>query len=261
MRRAIILLVAAGVLCAPAVAHPLYLSGTVGAAPAFFMLEQDKDDVTGWYLYLRVGKEIRLSGTRKADGSFVLEETAPDNRKTGTFNGKVGQGRWQGTWRKAADAPALAFSLKEENDTLGTLNGRFRCTTRKVDKQFGYTYSYSLDLAASKGEVRKLTIASEATSRYDQHRCAIALRDLAQVSSDVGILLRAEGDTDAQQANAQRCSIRIVGAGGYLYVRIGDTTESGNDCKGAGDSMFCSPRGSWTDLIVDRATQACKAVE
>lgn len=224
-------------------------------------LEQSGGDLSGWYFYFRVGKEIRLSGTITSDGVFTLEEFASGSEKTGVFQGNTAQGIWQGSWRKAADAPAVAFSLHENRDVLDDLNGRFRCSAKKFDKQFGYTYAYALDLNVTKGTVQKIAIASTATSRYDQHQCSIDLRELKQISSDAGILLQAKGDMQNQEGGAQHCTVRILGAGDYLYVQIGDSSETRNDCKGDGGTMFCSGRGSWADMIVDRRTRACKAVE
>jgi hypothetical protein len=53
-------------------------------------------------------------------------------------------------------------------------------------------------------------------------------------------------------ACSPHCTIRILAAGDFLFIRTGDTTEDGNECRAAADTMFCSPRSFWTDLIIDR---------
>jgi hypothetical protein len=77
---------------------------------------------------------------------------------------------------------------------------------------------------------------------------------LRQVPSDAGVLLRAKEDDEKDTSeDAQHCTLRILGDDNYLYVRV-------DGCKGAGDTMFCSARGSLTDLVVNRKAQTCKAV-
>jgi Tfp pilus assembly protein PilX len=60
---------------------------------------------------------------------------------------------------------------------------------------------------------------------------------------------------------AQHCTVRIIASGDYLYVQMGDTTDTNNDCRSAADTMYCSPRSFWTDMVVERKTQICKSVE
>ncbi|HEY4141639.1 MAG TPA: hypothetical protein VGM57_09515, partial [Pseudolabrys sp.] len=75
------------------------------------------------------------------------------------------------------------------------------------------------------------------------------------------ILLQAHGDEPSGGEDAGNCTLRVVGTADYLYVQVGDFTEPKNDCRGIGSTMFCSPRGGWGDLVVDRKTQSCRAVQ
>ena len=50
----------------PAWAQSLAFFGTVGGARVFVSLERDGDKLSGWYLYVRQGKSIRLEGTGDA---------------------------------------------------------------------------------------------------------------------------------------------------------------------------------------------------
>ena len=247
-------------LCASADAHPLYLSGTVGPSPALAVVERDGGHLSGWYLYLRHGKEIRLDGRIDAKGNFRLDEFAAD-RKTGSFKGAASGTRWTGEWRNAAGSAPQAFVLDEDRDALSAVNGRVRCTTKKNDKQFGYIYTHSVDMTLSKGTLKSFTTSrGETSAQGDDQSCSIELGDLKRVPSDAGILLRSKGD-DPGAENAPHCTVRILAAGDYLYVQMGDSSETGNDCRGAADAMYCSPRSFWADMIVERKTQLCKSVK
>lgn len=250
------------VLAAPslAVAHPLYLTGTIGTAPVLLMMERDDTALSGWYLYLRQGKQIRLEGKVAADGAFTMDESSgPASQKTGQFEGRIERDRWSGVWRKPGQPATLPFHLGESADTLGGLSGRFTCATKKVDREFGYTYRHTLKLQVSRGAVKVLDVKRGETGTHGEDQaCIVALNDVTQEKSDAGILLRTKGST---AETGPRCTIRIVGAGDYLYVQMGDWTESGNDCRGDDEAMYCSPRSFWADMIVNRKTRACVSVE
>ena len=78
---------------------------------------------------------------------------------------------------------------------------------------------------------------------------------MRQERSDAGILLRArEDDVSNTRGGAQHCSVRVLGDEGAMVVEV-------DGCKGAGDTMFCSARGNWSDLVLDRKTQVCRAIE
>jgi hypothetical protein len=233
----------------PAWAQSLAFFGTVGRAPVFVSLQREGDALSGWYLYVRQGKSIRLQGIAGADGFALDEFSFHDGRKTGHFAGVAGARDWSGEWQ-AADGRMLTFTLRPARDTL---NGRFRCGARTSES--GYRFQAALDLEAVKGRVTRFTLSHDATGFGDAQSCSIGLGDLRQERSQSGILLRAREDdvSDTGEA-AQHCSVRVLGSGDALVVEV-------NGCKGAGDTMFCSARGSWSDLVLDRKTQACRAIE
>jgi len=258
--RAFAILVLAASLGASAAAEPIQLSGTIGALPVFLDLSHTGDTISGWYFYMKVGKELRLGGKLDHNGFFQLEEyTAGSNTRTGSFSGRVQNGHWSGTWRNAAGRKPLAVELGEVRGRLAELNGRFKCSYRHRDAQFGYTYTHRIDLALAKGRVARLSLfRSEKGDGGEDQNCQIDLGDLKQARAETGILLRARGD---RADGEQHCTIRILPAGDYLVIKTGDPGQNGDDCRAAGDAMFCSPRSFWADLIVNRNTQTCRSVQ
>lgn len=235
-----------------AAAEPVTLTGTIGNAPVVLTLDESEGKLEGWYLYLRIGKQIRLEGRR--DGTtFAFDEfPEPGKPKTGSFAGAIAQGRWTGTWQKPAGGPPLAVALAEESAALSSASINLSCRTRKDELQFGYSYRYDLSLSLKKGAVAKFTMSQRATSKAgDDQGCEISLDDLKQVPSKSSILLRARDGGD----NA--CTIRLVGVGDYVYAHVGD----GNDCRGGEGVAYCSPRSFWSSMVINRKSNTCKPVE
>jgi hypothetical protein len=252
------ILILAAALCTSAAAQPIQLSGTVGNLPVFVDLSRNGDTVSGWYYYLKVGKQLRLAGKLDPNGFFQIEEyTANTNTRTGSFTGRIREGRWTGNWHNAKGRAPHDIALTEVRGTPP--NGRFKCSTKRRDREFGDTYTHSIDLVLSKGRVKRLSLSRDVRSdQGEEQSCRIGLGDLKQLRSRAGILLRAKGDdTDGEQ----HCTIRILPAGNYLVVKTGDASQAGDDCRGASDTMFCGPRGFWADLIVNRKTQSCRQVQ
>ncbi len=244
-----------------ACAEPLYLTGTVGKAQVFATIERDSAGISGWYLYLRHGKQLRLTGKTGAGGTFTLSEYSPGGSViAATFRGTVKGAQWTGMWQAAIGGPPVAFALSENHDVLAALSGNFRCKARQVDGELGWTWEQTLDLALARGRVSKFsTVHTARTMEGDEQNCGLGLSDLERKSSRTGILFRAAGDEAGTEGG--HCSVRILTAGDYLYVKIGDTTEDGNDCRGLSDTMFCSPRGNWNDLVLNRKTGQCTMVQ
>lgn len=131
------------------------------------------------------------------------------------------------------------------------------CTARKTDRRFGYRYRYDVTLSVRAGQVRRLALSQQATSKDgDDQGCAIGLDDLKQETGDGAIVLR-----DAEGNTKPRCTIRITTEGQQIRIRIGDAAEEGNDCRDGDNVMYCSPRSFWADVIIDRKTSACRPVE
>ena len=254
------MILGAGLFAAAAAAQPILLSGTIGNAPVFLDLDRTGDTVSGWYFYLKVGKQLRLEGKLDPRGFFAIEEfTAATNSRTGSFKGRVKNGQWTGTWQNAAGQKALPLAFDEVRDKLQNIDGRFRCKVRAHDDEFGTRTVHSLDLKLGGGRVAALTLdLSEKLEGGDEQSCRIDTADLKQLPAAAGILLRARAD---RRSGEHHCSIRIFKAGDYLVVRTGDPSQTGDDCRSAGDTMFCSPRAFWLGLAINRNTQVCRQVK
>ena len=237
-----------------ALARSLYLTGDIGSAPVLLKIQKEGTALTGWYFHFRNGKEIRLEGKIEENGAFEISEYAVGNKKTGSFKGNAADGQWRGTWRKTAGGPALSINLRENNDALDST--QVACLTRKTDKQSGYSFSTAMHLTVDNGMVTRFAMTSAARSAADEQQCTLDSASLTQVQSEAGLLLQAK-----EASNERKCSVRIVGTPDHLYVALGDSSEPGNDCKGAGNTMFCSPRGAWNTLVVDRKKGTCIRVE
>lgn len=236
--------------CPPLSADTVYAFGAVGDFPVAASLEREGEDLSGWYFYLSQGREILLRGKLGPDGLFRLEETDNDTM-TGVFEGGVKQGRWAGLWRKNGTAAPLPFSFEENRDPPATLTGRFHCAATERDKKYHYTYQRNLALVIKQGVVRKFDAGQASISDDgDEQRCALGLGDLEQAKSEAGVLLKA-GD-------GEECAVRILGGKNTVWVQFGGP---GNDCRGTGDTMFCSPRAFWHDMVLDRRTNQCKILK
>jgi hypothetical protein len=244
-------------------AQPTLLSGTIGKAPVMLSLNDDNGRLSGWYVYLRVGKQIKLAGTRKADGAFALEEFAVDDpkqrKRTGYFAGAVAQGRWTGTWHKPEGGADVNVDLSENHATLANSNIDLKCAATRTDRRSGDTAKYTLALTLANGAMSRFSMAQHITARSGvDNACMMDLGDLKPLRSDVGLLL---GTSDLAEDGTPRCTIRLIEAGDYLFVQIGDVTAKDNDCRGGEEIAYCSPRQYWADLIVDRKSSACQPVE
>ena len=247
-------------------AQPALLSGTIGKAPVMLSLTNDNGRLYGWYLYLRVGKGIRLEGTLNAGGAFTLDEFPLDDpkKKTGVFAGTVVQGHWTGIWRKPEGGSEANVDISENHATLTDATIDLQCAATRTEKRFGNISKYTLGLGLANGAVRKLSLAQQTTSKSGGDKsgadlgCTIGLDDLKPAKSDVGLLLQTD---DLAEDKTPRCTIRLIEVGNYVYVQIGDAAAGHNDCRGGEEVAYCSPRQFWADMIVDRKSSTCQPVE
>ena len=252
---------AALALCsAPGLADMIYLSGKIGELPVNARMTQKGEALDGWYFYRSRGQGIHLKGRIEKDGQFRMQEIDPaTNKPTGLFEGKAAAGIWTGAWRKADGAPALPLQLRENHDQLKTMSGRFECNLSERDVKSHYIFRWRLKLAITGGVVKSLesTQSANGGDRGDQ-QCSIRLDDLTQVPTDVGILLKA---TDEENGDGSKCTVRIVADPDTLTISHGEWGDLQNDCRRSGTTMFCSTRGDWSDIVMERSTQKCKTIK
>ncbi|MGA2403002.1 MAG: hypothetical protein ABSG91_15065 [Syntrophobacteraceae bacterium] len=240
-------------------ADTVYLLGKIGDFSIGASLERNEEELAGWYFYHSRAKEIRLEGRIDLNGTFRMDEMT-EGRKTGIFEGSVKQGRWTGIWRKTIAGAPLPFYLEENRNQLKNLRADYTCTVKERVAEHHYTYRWKLKLSVADGVVKELDSTQGAYGDdKDEQTCTIALSDLKQIASESGILLQAKDDNSGEED--KKCTVRIVGDTDILWIRFGDSSEEGNDCRSAGSNMFCSPRAFWNDIIVDRRTQKCRALK
>jgi hypothetical protein len=237
---------AAAICLCPSLASggDIYLYGTIGTAPVFADITNDKGNLDGFYYYMRYAKGISIDGKLDATGDFTLTDHGE------TLQGTVHGTQWTGTWKAAGGKKALPVVLTESHDTLAGLSGNYKCDTKEPEPAYHYTFDRSLWLNANKGRITRFGMSQYAKGNGDDQGCSIALLDLKQVPSDNGILLRAKEDRPSDSAH---CAVRLIGAGDYIIV-------SASDCQSAGDTMFCTARGGgFSSIFLNRKTGTCKA--
>ncbi len=234
-------------------AEPITLSGSIGAKPVFFEMSRNGDTVSGWYFYLKAGKQIRLDGKLDHRGFFDIQEySASTNTRTGALAGRIKEGHWAGRWTPTTGQGPRALSLDPLKDSLKAADGHFHCTARRQDVGFGTAMSHSLDLTLAKGRVTGLTLSRSVRSGDEApQRCALAARDLKQISDRAGIAMRARRE-------GGHCTLTILGAGDYLVLHPG---QPGDDCRGTEGARFCTKDAFWTPLVLNRKTGRCVSVE
>jgi hypothetical protein len=246
----------------------LYLSGKIGTAPVLLSLDKAEGVFSGWYLSPRDGRQALIEGKLAPGGAFTLHGHASGGEASQTIeaSGTAAGGRWTGTWRTAR-GPALSLALEESRETLADLTLGLTCGDTEVDRRYGYTYKTALTLDVKQGAVRRLRIDQSVIDRKsgDEGGCAIGLDDLEPApdtgtgtGTRAGLLLQTRG---SGAEGASRCTVRLVGVGDYLLVRVGDPTEEGNDCRADDAASYCTSRALWRDTLVNRRTRRCGAVK
>ena len=241
----------------PVAAETITLLGRIGEFPVAVQLEKKGERLDGWYFYVSRARQIRLAGSLKGD-VFHLDETAAGS-VSGVLDGSVKEGVWSGSWRKSSAASPLAVELEVSAKQLAVDSAHYRCTTREHERSDPYTYVSTLQLMLTSGKVKQLRAEQTASANgQEDQACAIELDDLEQMPSASGLLLRAPSDRPA--AKDRHCTIRLHGNARFLWLSFGDSARDGDDCRSADDTMFCSPRAMWRDVVVDRQTQKCKVL-
>lgn len=237
-------------------AERVYFFGKIGDFPIGGFLEQKEDLLHGWYFYTSRGKLIELTGKIDRNGSFRMEEEA-HYKKSGSFEGGVKQGRWTGTWRKTGGGAPMQFSFEENHDLLKDIKGNYECSFKVPVPEGNYSVNYDLKIGIANGVLKKFKVVESARGKYVDNECYMELKDMLQVDSKTGILLKADEEDGGNEG--MKCTVRIVGNKDILWIVFGASSEAGDDCRGSSDRMFCSTRGGWADIMIDRHTKKCRA--
>ncbi len=251
------------VLTHKAYARSDYYFGAIDKFPIVVELQRDGEKVSGWYFYRSQAREIQLTGSIGPEGSFRLYEST-DGNKNAEFEGSIKDGVWQGNWHKTTvGAAPLPFVFKAADAPAGNLDGSYSCSGKRHDSiangQYQSDLRWSLKLTIAKGRVRAFN--TNQTTRMDDHSeqaCSIDLGDLGQQAAKVGALLKAKNDSEEQ--DGRECTVRIVGDADTAVIQFGASGKDGDDCRGVGTTMFCSARGGWADLVLDRKANTCKTL-
>ncbi len=114
--------------------------------------------LSGSYVYERIGKSIRLSGTMPYENEFYLDEFDEHDVKTGKFGGKFVSKDWiEGTWSSTStkkDLPFSARAIDGKQIPAANANDRISGEYSTIDKR-GDRNSSMLDVWLLKdGQVR-----------------------------------------------------------------------------------------------------------
>jgi hypothetical protein len=98
-----------------------YFRGTIGeGTPVQMSLAIRGEEVTGWYMYDRIGSPLTLAGSAKPDESgqtitLALKERTGEGKETGKFEGKFrrNQHKAGGAWTDAEGTRHLNFALTQ----------------------------------------------------------------------------------------------------------------------------------------------------
>ena len=94
--------------------------GYISGAPIQITLTRTGDNLSGTYLYTRIGKDLKLAGTIDAGGNFKLKESDTTGKTTGEFSGKwieaanANGASLEGEWRKPNSKNTLGFIAVEQ---------------------------------------------------------------------------------------------------------------------------------------------------
>jgi hypothetical protein len=240
-------------------AQRMYFFGALGRQPIAGWLDRDTNHVSGWYFHTNEARQIRIEGDIGSDGYFQLEETMnPGGRAA--FLGSVMKGTWMGMWKAGPGETSAPFSFEEFRNPPTELSCAYHCSARIRDYELGTLYSWTLTLSINRGRVRKfLSVQGSRMLTGEEQQCSMSMDDMRQRPSRTGILL-VVGDGESKEDSVPACSIRILANKEFVWVRFEDAPDAGHDCRNIGETMYCSPRAFWNDLLIDRRTGKCRPV-
>ncbi len=171
--------------------------GSIGDKKIEMTLRREGDQLSGTYLYRRIGSDIALKGSLDKQGKFTLQEFDNSGKQTGEFKGKWDEpanlptATLEGTWAKPGSDQTLSFYMTEQ--AIEFTNG-LRVLQREIkeeDKKKKYWVEAEypeLTGAANQGadkfnaEVKRLI--TKETQEFKQNESEIGADDLPAETSN-----------------------------------------------------------------------------
>ena len=92
-------------------------------------LLREGDKLSGTYFYIKVGKDLNLSGTIDAGGKFSMKETDPSGKATGEWNGTWKEEPYEsgaaleGSWKKPGQSDGDSLNFYATQQMIELTNG------------------------------------------------------------------------------------------------------------------------------------------
>ncbi|MGI8469457.1 MAG: DUF3298 and DUF4163 domain-containing protein [Pyrinomonadaceae bacterium] len=172
--------------------------GYIGGKRVQINLTRDGSNLSGTYLYEKIGTDLKLSGTIDAAGNFTLQERDAAGNKTGEWKGswKEADGRatLTGKWKGAKGKPELEFSADEQ---LVEFTNGAKLVTKSVNeiskaKHYEITGEYpeltgvNPATAANFNELVKKIVA-DSNARFKENISDLTPEDLKRFTGDADL--------------------------------------------------------------------------
>ena len=169
--------------------EPLYLMGKISDNLRITMvLNETSDGIEGTYQYMTVGKDIDLlefSASIDDDGIELTLDEFSNDKKTGTFEGEITNGKFSGTWRSPHNV-SYPFSLD-----IVTLEDLELALEEEENKKIRLNpeMSHPLDACISSEELENLVLTDSVMSDWeDSYEPMLAQRDWESLSKESRLL-------------------------------------------------------------------------
>ena len=173
----------------PILEEPLYLIGKISDNMRITMvLNETAKGIEGTYQYMAIGKDIELlefSVETDEDGIELTLDEFNNNKKTGTFEGEITNGKYAGTWR-SPNGNSYPFSLDIVSlDDLQLIVEEEESKKIRLDPDM----SHPLDACISSEELENLVLTDSVMSDWeDSYEPRLAQRDWESLSMESRLL-------------------------------------------------------------------------
>lgn len=117
-----------------------YVGAINGNLKIRMFMFQDNNNISGTYIYEKVGREINISGSKDSAQNITLKESTPEGKQTGIFKGRfVTEDSIEGNWSKADGSTSFPFNLKAISFNANAINGTYNYKEDNVDNSITIT--------------------------------------------------------------------------------------------------------------------------